>query len=456
MACPDFLVLKKYFTLNKNLINTSLPISQTIPLPRHLFNPIFFGLILLLVIGLSGCQKSDTTKPASKSTQNATSQTATTNNEILLLNSDVTTATAERYQPHVMVTGTLQVANKTPVQAMSNAQVAQVLVKVGDSVKKGQRLIITNLEDSRNKLAQAQADLNGSLAQAAVAQSLANKNKILLEKGFVAQIEYERSLADAHAQNEAVKAKQAQLNIVQKMYGDMNITAPMTGVIASRRVEAGQVVSAGQTLLEIVDPSQLEFAASVPIEAQSYLAIGQSVPFTINSDTTRYVGQISRIAPEVDANTRQLTIYVTVKPDQNSHQLKAGMFATGTLEYGQIQLGVLLPSSAVMLDNTAPANANSSAPTLSTTAGTPNLDNSFPKNNGQKDPSQKGNGEKNNGQKGYVWLVGQDHRLTRQPIEILQRYENTGQFLVAGVPLTAMVVLVPLSANDAGKVVTVK
>lgn len=385
----------------------------------------------LITLTLTGCQKSDTPSKSEKTSSSpSTSSTNPTTSEVLLLASDVTTAKSERYQPHVTVTGTLQAANKTPVQAMSNTQVAHVLVKVGDTVKKGQRLIVTNLEDSRNKLIQAQADVNAAQAQAAVAQNLANKNKILLDKGFVAQIEYERSLADAKAQTEAVKAKQAQLAIVQKMYGDMNITAPISGVITSRHVEAGQMVAGGQTLLEIVDTSQLEFAANVPIEAQSQLAIGQSVPFTISNHTTRYVGQISRIAPEVDAATRQLTIYITVKPDQNSQQLKAGMYATGTLEYGQIQVGVLLPSSAVILDNAAPT------PATSTTAGTPKID--------------------NNNQKGYVWLIGQDHRLIRQPIEILKRYENTGQLLVSGVALDSVVVLVPLSAGDAGKVVTIK
>lgn len=406
---------------------TCLPLTNQLPVKVLLLHAV-----IALGVSLTGCDKIAEKHAETTAKSQATSTTAnsTSNNEIQLLASDVVTAKSERYQPSVSITGTLQVANKTPVQALSNAQVAQVLVKVGESVKKGQRLIITNLEDSRNKLAQAQADVNGSLAQAAVAQSLADKNKVLLDKGFVAQIEYERSLADAKAQNEAVKAKQAQLNIVQKMYGDMTITAPATGVITSRHVEAGQMVTAGQTLLEIVDPSQLEFAASVPIEAQSQLAIGQSVPFTINNEPTQYVGQISRIAPEVDASTRQLTIYVSVKPDQNSRQLKAGQFATGTLEYGQIQVGVLLPNSAVIMDNSAIPN------TTSAPAGTPKLGTST--------------------QKGFVWLVGQDHKLIRQPIEILRRYENTAQVLVSGVALDSVVVLVPLSANDAGKTLSVK
>ena len=47
-------------------------------------------------------------------------------------------------------------------------------------------------------------------AQAIVANKLAERNKILLEQGFVSQIEYERSVADSIAQRESIKAKQAQ------------------------------------------------------------------------------------------------------------------------------------------------------------------------------------------------------------------------------------------------------
>lgn len=66
--------------------------------------------------------------------------------------------------------------------------------------------------------------------------------------------------------------------------------------------------------MEIIDTSQLEFAANVPSEAQDQLQIGQSVPFTVGNNPTNFVGQISRIAPQVDPVTRQLTIFVKVNP----------------------------------------------------------------------------------------------------------------------------------------------
>lgn len=393
------------------------------------------------LLALTACEKATTTKTdTAKKTETTTQTTERTQtlakDEIQLLASDVLTTKTERYQPNTTVTGTLEVANQTKVQAVVNSQANQILVKVGDKVKKGQPLVTLNLEDSKNKLAQAQSDVIAAQAQANVAQSLASRNKVLLDKGFVAEIEYERSLADAKAQQQAVNAKQAQLNIVKKMYGDMTITAPMSGVIASRSIEAGQAVSAGQTLMEIIDPSQLEFAANVPSEAQGQVAIGQSVPFTVNNNNTKFVGQVSRIAPQVDASTRQMLIYVKVNPSENTDQLRAGMFATGTIDYGQIQVGILVPSNAVILDDNAKSNAKSDGKATSATT------NIKPTNA--------------NNQKGYVWLINQEQRFVRQPVEIIKRYDDTNQYLISGVNMGSLVVLVPLPADAVGKKAVVK
>lgn len=393
------------------------------------------------LLALTACEKATTTKTdTTKKNETTTTTTEKTQtlakDEIQLLASDVLTTKTERYQPNTTVTGTLEVANQTKVQAVVNSQANQILVKVGDKVKKGQPLVTLNLEDSKNKLAQAQSDVIAAQAQANVAQSLASRNKVLLDKGFVAEIEYERSLAEAKAQQQAVNAKQAQLNIVKKMYGDMTITAPMSGVIASRSIEAGQAVSAGQTLMEIIDPSQLEFAANVPSEAQGQVAIGQSVPFTVNNNNTKFVGQVSRIAPQVDASTRQMLIYVKVNPSENTDQLRAGMFATGTIDYGQIQVGILVPSNAVMLDDNAKSNAKSDGKATSATT------NIKPTNA--------------NNQKSYVWLINQEQRFVRQPVEIIKRYDDTNQYLISGVNMGSLVVLVPLPADAVGKKAVIK
>ena len=65
------------------------------------------------------------------------------------------------------------------------------------------------------------------------------------------------------------------------MFGDTTIYAPTTGIVSSRSVNVGQVVTQNQALMEIIDPNKLEFAANVPSEAQTQLQIGQQVPLLL-------------------------------------------------------------------------------------------------------------------------------------------------------------------------------
>lgn len=386
------------------------------------------------VISLSGCQKqqNDSKSPLSPQNTQVTTASATTqiaNNEIQLLAADVITAKADRFEPSVTVTGTLQPSDHTVVQSTLNAQVQQVLADVGKTVAKGEPLVRLDISDSKNQLAQAQADVAAAQAQAIVANKLAERNKILLEQGFVSQIEYERSVADSIAQREAIKAKQAQLSSAQKMFGDTTIYAPTTGIVSSRSVNVGQVVTQNQALMEIIDPNKLEFAANVPSEAQTQLQLGQQVPFTISNQTNQYIGQISRISPQVDAATRQLTIYIAVKPSQRNLGLRPGMYATGKLNYGVAQVGVLVPMSAVVLESRAKGAANK------------------PTDQSATNPTLEA---------GTILVVSKDNVITKQPIKVLKHLDDTSQYLIAGIEPNTTVIVANLNANDVGKKVVLK
>ncbi|WP_410472608.1 efflux RND transporter periplasmic adaptor subunit [Faucicola mancuniensis] len=408
-----------------------MPIYSTFANHFHTYHIYQKKLVLACVVGLSmiltACERPNATQSSNNADNPATASTAQAlkNDEIQLLSSDVITAKAERYQPSVTITGTLQASDTATVQSTVSAKVQQVLVKVGQTVKKGQSLVRLDNQDSENQLAQAQADVASAEAQAQVAAELAQKNKALLDQGFLSEMEYKHSLADAKAQQAAVKAKKAQLSIVQKQSNDTLIVATADGVIASRQVENGQVISPNQALMTIVNPNKLEFSANVPSETQA-ITVGQSVPFTIANSTHQFVGQVSRIAPEIDPLTRQLPIFIAVQPEQNGQTLKAGMFATGQLEYGQIQVGVLIPMTAVSFDKQIDKASNVTATSVKTT-----------------DESQL--------QSGMIMVIGQDHVIRSQPIEIIRSQDDTGQYLVTGIEQGTLVITTALSRQDIGK-----
>lgn len=423
------------FGLSKSLYNPASSVNNRMTVlstPKAIFaKSLTMASVVAFSMAITACDektantnKSTSDKPPTASF-NSSASTAKTqpSNVIELLKSDVIDAKAERFQPSVPVTGTLQANERTQVQSTVSAQVIQIFADVGKAVKQGDRLVALDNRSSKDQLAQAQADVAAAQAQARVASSLAQKNKVLLEQGFVSQIEYERSVADATAQQEALKARQAQLNSAKRLSGDTIITAPSSGVVSQRNVQVGQVVSPNQPLMDIVDPTKLEFAANIPSEAQSQISVGQHVPFTVSNSAAQYIGQVKRIAPQVDPTTRQLTVYIAVKSDNVASGLRAGMYATGQVEYGQLQVGVLVPMSAVTL---APIPASTPSDLTA-----------------HQDT-------------GMVWVIGKDQLIRRQPVRIVRRDDAHSQYLIDGIEQGTVVVLANLTENDKGKKAVLK
>jgi RND family efflux transporter MFP subunit len=307
---------------------------NTFVLPSLLRTVVIIGC-LLSPLGLVGCQRDQSAPRSTKQTR-----------VLELSQRDVVTAKIQTLQSSAAISGTLQALESTTLQAQVAATIQHINIREGDIVKRGDVLMTLHNSDLQARLAQAQANLASVHAQLSIAQSLRDRNAKLFKKGFVSEIEYERSVADANAQQENAHAQQAMVNIAQKGITDSIIRAPMSGLVARRLVEPSQAVNIGQTLLEIVDPSVLELKASAPATTQQQLTVGQSLEFRVQGSTQqRFTGTISRINPVANSQSRTIHLYARV---ENTHQqLRAGLFAEGIIQLGQARKGVVLPLQAI-------------------------------------------------------------------------------------------------------------
>ena len=119
---------------------------------------------------------------------------------------------------------------------------------------------------------------------------------------------------------------------------------PFQGIVSKRTVNAGDVVSPGTELFTIIDPSSMRLEASVPSEDLRALRVGATVEFTVRGYDTPFQGRIERIAPQADATTRQVPIYVAI-PNVGG-RLVAGLFAEGRV-VSQSASGIVVPVNAV-------------------------------------------------------------------------------------------------------------
>lgn len=223
-------------------------------------------------------------------------------------------------------------------------RLAEVLVNVGDVVRKGQVLarfdgtmVQADLAQSRAAVAEAEAHLAEAAANAQRARELQPSGALSAQQ--VAQLlTAERT---AQARLEAVKAAQQvqQLRLLQA-----EVLAPDSGVISARSATVGAVLPAGSELFRLIRQGRLEWRGEVASADLSQIRRGQKVK--VDGGGTPVTGTVRQVAPTVDPTTRNALVYVDL-PDTGG-RLKAGMFARGEFVTGS-STALTLPQSAVLL-----------------------------------------------------------------------------------------------------------
>lgn len=315
---------------------------------------------------------------------------------------EVTTAAAiKRELPRFFeATGSLAGDQQTDVAPQTSGKVVAVGVDIGSAVRRGQTLV--QLDDGELKLRVSQADAQLSQAKAAVRQAeekiglrpgqafdpnrvaevaaakvaldLAEKNltraEKLIESGDVSRSfydeqrarrdqlkeQYDVALAQAR-QNYAgvdvartnVANAEAQLALARKNLSYAVIPAPIDGFVTERTADLGEYVSPQQKVVTIVRINPLRIRIDIPEQAIPEVRVGQSVSITTSSWPDRnFSGRVARIAPNVSATSRTLTVEAEI--ENSSGALKPGQFATVRILQERAEPAVLVPARAVVTD----------------------------------------------------------------------------------------------------------
>lgn len=288
---------------------------------------------LCLSLLLCACQKNEIEQPVA------------TTNKIELIQQDLVLVKDGFSVAKTAFTGTLRAVNQSSIQAQVTATATAVNAQVGQAVSKGQVLVRLNNQDNAARLAQAQANLSSTQAQATLAKNMMQRKKRLLDQGFISKVEYEQAAVDYQAQLENVRAQQANVNIAQKADRDGTILSPISGVITKREVESGQTVAAGQTLFEIVDPDHLEIQGKLPSDMQAALKVGQKIEYTIQGNPAQLTAVLTRISPIADPASRQIEFFA--QPNETINSLSIGSFVEGSILSSTQINGQLIPLDVI-------------------------------------------------------------------------------------------------------------
>ncbi len=146
---------------------------------------------------------------------------------------------------------------------------------------------------------------------------------------------------------------QATLRIERENLARTTIASPIDGVLQTIDFERGELVVASQRVARIVDLRRIEIPLRLPKSASGSVAIGDRVELRSDSPSgLAWSGSIVRIAPEIDASTRTLEVFVEVGQDPASERrpLLPGQFVVGSVWTSVASERVVLPRRAIVAD----------------------------------------------------------------------------------------------------------
>jgi RND family efflux transporter MFP subunit len=249
----------------------------------------------------------------------------------------------------ISATGSLAAVRDMPVGvAGEGGQIERVLVEPGQSVRAGQVLATINRSVQAQTAAQLAAQIDVARADLRLAQNNLQRAESLVGRGFISRADLDQKRATRDAAAARVRVAVATLGQTRAQIGRLDIRAPTGGIVLTRNVEAGQVVSGGSgALFRIAANGEMELMARLPQSDLARLNVGVPVEVTPAGSTTVYPGSVWQVMPVIDPQTRQGIARIRVP---YGPELRPGGFATAQIRAGS-NSAPLLPESAVLTDD---------------------------------------------------------------------------------------------------------
>lgn len=249
----------------------------------------------------------------------------------------------------ISATGSLAARRELPVGvAGEGGQVVAVLVEPGQWVRAGQVLAVIDRSVQSAQRSSQSAQVDVAVANANLAQANLDRASKLVDKGFVSKADIDRLTANRDAAVAQVRVARAQAGVLDAQLRRLNIVAPAAGLVLERRIEPGQVVSAGSgVLFRLAKGGEMELRAQLGEVDLARLAPGVTAEVVPVGSEKGFTGQVWQLSPVIDPVSRQGTARIALA---YAPELRPGGFATATIRSGTV-VAPMLPESAILSDN---------------------------------------------------------------------------------------------------------
>lgn len=286
----------------------------------------------------------------------------------------VTTVESHTIAPALFGIGTVEARYTYRIGPTVPGRIKRVDVQVGDSVQAGQLLGEMDPVDFNDRIAAQEAALRRG--ESAVVAAEAQVREMLARKTYAEKqaSRYEQLLKTRSVSEESVEGKRQEIQVTEAGFAaaranfdatrqemarirsdldgliqqraNLRLIAPVPGLVAARNADPGTTVVAGQSVVEVIDPTSLWINVRFDQLRISGLSAGLPVYIVLRSQEGRHTGRVLRVEPMADAVTEETLAKVTL--DVLPKKLPpVGELAEVTVTMSELPASPVVPNASV-------------------------------------------------------------------------------------------------------------
>jgi len=265
---------------------------------------------------------------------------------------------AEKPDEELVLPGTLQAFEESPIYARTNGYLIRWYKDIGTRVNEGELLADIDTPEIDQELNQARATRQQIVAQLELAKISAQRWENLLKTDSVSAQEADQQTSGYRQAQANLSAADANVKRLEQLEGFKKVYAPFSGVITRRNVDPGALINAGagaagRELFDMARVDPLRVYTSVPQAYAPLIRVGQQTAVTLQEfPGERFSAKVARTAEAIDPNTRTLLTEVDVP--NKSARLLPGSFGEVHFAVGSNVDKVTVPVNAMLFRSEGP------------------------------------------------------------------------------------------------------
>jgi RND family efflux transporter MFP subunit len=247
--------------------------------------------------------------------------------------------------------GDIQAHSNALIRARVSGYLKRWYADIGTEVKAGQLLAEIDAPDLDQQLMQARADLTTAIANRDLSASTAKRWASLVAASAVSQQDADQKNSDLAAKESLVNSARANVQRLTAMQGFKRITAPFDGVVTTRAVDVGSLVTVGTAndtaLFTVTDDRRIRIYVRVPQSYAPDIAADTAATFTV----PEYPGktfQAKLVANAGAINAQTGTMLIQLDMENAAGEIKPGSYAQVTFTLPPGRSVLRLPATALM------------------------------------------------------------------------------------------------------------